>query len=479
MPKPLSSFHFYIALFSSLLTLGLLATCGGGSGSSVGVVPSTTASVTTTISDQPTCLIPNGNFQNVWVTITRVRANTSSAAGPNDSGWVDLVNLQNNPTQIDLLSLPSPTCLLTQLGAASGIPTGQYQQIRLHLLSNTPGPGEAFPQSNNCNGNGFNCVITAGGAIQTILISSEAQTGIQIPAGEIAGGSFTVAVGQTTNLNIDFDACSSVIQQANGQFLLKPVLHAGVIPLNNNFISGTVINSVTKGGIPKAIVFFEQADPSNPSIDRIIAQTTTGPVGDFIICPLPSGSYDVVVAAKDSLKNIIYNATVTLQVPLGTAMGQIPLIQPTGQTGTESGTISGQVTTANPVGLPTSANLSLSALQQAGSLLVTIPPLPGLPSSTPNLPSENGTASYTLVLPPSNPSVGTFSASPPTFYSPPTPAPGIYFVNAQAFVPMSFSSNPGSPDCNPSSLPVSFNTGQLVVGPGGTVTQNFNFTGCQ
>ncbi len=473
MQKPLSSFYFYLVLFLSLLTLALLATCGGGSGGTVGVIPPTTASVTTTISDHPTCLVPNGNFQNVWVTVTRVRANTSSAAGPNDTGWVDLINLQANPRQIDLLSLPSPTCLLTQLGSASGIPTGQYQQIRLHLLSNTVGAGGAFPTPNNCDGSGFNCVITASGATQTILVSSEAQTGIQIPAGEIAGGSFTVTAAQTTNLNIDFNACSSIIQQADGQFRLKPVLHAGVIPLNNNFIRGTAVNNITRGPIPNATVFFEQPDPSNPSIDRIIAQTTTGPAGDFTICPLPSGSYDVVVATKDSRTNTIYNATVTLQVPLGTTLGEIPLVP---QIGIVPGTISGQVTTANPVGLPTSANVSLSPLQQAGSLLVTIPPLPG---STLNLPSENGIANYTLVLPAGNPSVGTFSASVPTFYSPSTPGPGIYFVNAQAFVPMSFSSNPGSPDCNPSSLPTAFNAAQLAVVPGSAVTQNFAFTGCQ
>jgi len=475
MKKSSSAAYFYLSLFVALLMSALLMTCGGGGGGTSGVVPPTTASVTTTISDQPTCLVPNGPFQNVWVTVTRVRAHTSSTAGPNDSGWVDLVNLQTNPMQIDLLGLPSPTCLLTQLGSASGIAPGQYAQIRLYLLSNTPGPGEAFPTPNNCDGTGFNCVITASGAIQTILISGEAQTGIQIPSGQIAGSSFTLTAGQGINLNIDFDACSSIIQQGNGQLSLKPVLHAGVISLNNNFISGTVVNNVTKGSIPNATVFVEQADPNNLNIDRIIVQTTTGAVGDFIICPLPSGSYDVVVATTDSRTNTTYNATVTLRVPLGTTMGQIPMVP---QTGVVPGTISGQVNTVNPVGLPTSVNLSLSALQQAGSLLVTIPPLP---TSTPtNLPSENGIANYTLLLPAGNPLVGTFSASPPTFYTPSVPVPGIYFVNAQAFTPMSSNLNPGSPDCNPSSLPVSFNgTTQLTLVPAGTVTQNFPFTGCQ
>ena len=162
MKKSSSSVCFYLSWFVALLISVLLVTCGGGGGGGGGgVAPATTASVTTTISDQPTCLIPNGSFRNVWVTITLVRAHTSSTAGPNDSGWVDLINLQANPKQIDLLSLPSPTCLLTQLGSASGIPTGQYQQIRVHLLSNTVGAGGAIPTPNNCDGSGFNCVVTS------------------------------------------------------------------------------------------------------------------------------------------------------------------------------------------------------------------------------------------------------------------------------------------------------------------------------
>lgn len=471
MKKPAFSSYGSLALcLGAFLTLALLVTCGGGDGGGGGTPSISTGTVTTTISDPPTCQVPNGSFQNVWVTITRVRAHTSSTAGPNDNGWVDLVDLRTNPPQLDLLSLASPACLLTQLGSTSGIAPGQYQQIRLHLLSNSPGIGEATPGVNNCNGSGFNCVITASGTTQTLLLSSEAQTGIKIPTGQITGGSFSVSAGQSTNLNLDFDACSSIIQQGNGQFRLKPVLHAGVISPAGNFINGTVVDRVSGKAIQNAIVLIEQSDPNNPTIDRIIAQTTTGSTGDFIICPLPAGTYDVVVAAKTSLTT--YNATVTLQVPLGTTMGNIPLVP---ETQVVPGTISGQISTTNSVGLPTTADLNLSALQQAGSLLVTIPPLA---NSTPNVTSENGTVSYTLVLPASNPSVGTFSASSSTFYPLPVAGPAIYFANAQAFVPTNSSLNPGSSNCNPSSLPALFNT-QLIVSPGGAATQDFAFTGCQ
>ncbi len=114
-----------VALLAPVL-LGLVAltSCGGGS-SSTGFSTGQTGSVTTTVTDPPSCKAPKGDFMNVWVTITKVRAHISSDAGPNDSGWVTLVDLTSSPKQIDLLSLQSTTCLLTQLGSTSGLAAGR------------------------------------------------------------------------------------------------------------------------------------------------------------------------------------------------------------------------------------------------------------------------------------------------------------------------------------------------------------------
>jgi hypothetical protein len=38
---------------------------------------------------------------------------------------------------------------------------------------------------------------------QALQLSSESTTGIKIPSGQIAGGDFTVASGETKDLNID------------------------------------------------------------------------------------------------------------------------------------------------------------------------------------------------------------------------------------------------------------------------------------
>jgi hypothetical protein len=120
--------------------------------------------------------------------------------------------------------------------------------------------------------------------------------------------------------------------------------------------------------------------------------------------------------------------------------------------------------------------VSLSALQAVNSQLVTIPPLA---NSTPHV-AVDGAAIYALNIPATNPSVGIFSASPPTFYAPPATGQALYWVNARAFTPMNAALNPGGPDCSPSSLPVVFDfTTLLPVTPGGVTTQDFFFTACQ
>ncbi len=462
--------RFFLLFLGGALILFLSVTCGGGGGGSSTSTP-TPGSVQVSISDPPTCLVPNGNFQNVWVTITRVRAHTSSTAAPTSSGWVELVDLRNHPVQLDLLSLSSAACLLTVLGTATGVPAGTYQQIRIVLLSNSPASGESLPAINNCDGSGLNCVVTAGNATQSLLLSSEAQTGIKIPPGQIAGGSFIVSSGLVTNLNINFDACSSIVREASGQFRLKPVLHAGEISVSVNSISGRVVDRFTNGAIPNAVVFAEQGDPSTPSIDRVIAQTTTGGDGSFTLCPLPSGTFEVVVTAKTAIQSYITAAT--LRVPVGTIMGNIPL---TPQPNVPPATIAGSIQATNMGGALTTVDMNLSALQAVNSQLVTIPPLA---NSTPDV-AVDGTAIYTLNIPATNPSVGVFSASPPTFYAPPAPGTAVYWVNARAFTPMNAALNPGDPDCSPSSLPAVFDSTTLLpVTPGGVTPHDFFFTACQ
>src|SRR5579863_9572456 len=88
-----------------LIASGWIISCGGNS-NPVPVTNATTGTVTTTLTDPPTCA---ASFNHVWVTITKVTANISSTASDTDSGWVTLADLTGTPKQIDLLSLASTT----------------------------------------------------------------------------------------------------------------------------------------------------------------------------------------------------------------------------------------------------------------------------------------------------------------------------------------------------------------------------------
>src|SRR6516162_6563980 len=91
---------------------GLVGGGGGGGGQGTGTPTSTPQSgeVRVTLSDPPICKVPQGDLSHVWVTVTLVRAHLSNTAGPDDSGWVTLVDLRSAPKQIDLLSTSDTTC---------------------------------------------------------------------------------------------------------------------------------------------------------------------------------------------------------------------------------------------------------------------------------------------------------------------------------------------------------------------------------
>lgn len=477
---------FTLALFLAMsVGLALVLSCGNSSSPSPTV---RTGSATVTLSDPPTCKVPIGDFVSVWVTVTKVRAHISSTADANDGAWVDLADLTSNPMQIDLLNIGENTCALATLGSASGLPPGNYQQIRLHLLSNSPGNGVAVPSTNNCGDAGFNCVVLPGDIKQVLQLSSQDQTGIKIPPGRIAGGAISIEAGQTSDINIDFSACASVIRQGNGQFRLKPTLHAGEVSLSTDSISGRVIDNATGQPIPGAtiFVFAEQPDANDATVDRVImSRTADSTAGTFSFCPLPSGNYDIVVAAVSGA-GVAYNATITFGVPTGTALADIPL-EPETSAATSSAQMLGRVSTTAADGTAIGADIAMSAFQDATPSTMTTPmhvTIPLLPGSSNTFATETGgicdptTAchDYVLYVPGSNPKVGTFTTS-GTVYAGPATGDILYSVNAQAFVP----GGQGTANCSPSTVTTSLNdaANPLAVTVGTPVTaETLAFTGC-
>src|SRR5215472_11921786 len=472
--------------FSLVLCLVLsFAACGGStSQSSLSNKNSNSmpATLNISVSDPHTCAGPSGPFNHIYVTVTDVEIHASSSAGPNDPGWVDLTpNLKNNPQQIDLLAQANNQCFLASLGSTTELQPGSYQQIRIFLAANSM----SVP-SNQC-GAAANCVMLSAnpGTPLPLNLSNESQTGIKIPSGQIAGGQFTIAAGQTKDLNIDFDACASLVSQGNGQYRLKPVLHAGEVALTSTSINGTVIDSVTGHAINggATVVALEQKDSGG--VDRVVMETVTDASGNFVFCPVPAGIYDVVATAANGT-GTAYAATVITGVQPGNALGTVLLVAETGSS-TAPASIIGQVTTSTgSAGTP--ADIVLSALQRVqinGSQVMVTTPLASQSMATalvsttsgPSCPTNTECVSYTLAVPALNPSVGAFSTSGHQQPAAPAPGPVDYAIDAQAVIP----SSGGITDCSPSDLQTSTKSsgGSLSVTAGGTVTAStLAFTGC-
>jgi uncharacterized protein DUF4382 len=492
---------------STMAALTLIAIgCGGNTPP---LQSSSMGAVTVSVSDPPSCAAstsgataaivggtaaPAGTFTSVFVTIRSIQAHINATADDTSSGWQELApQLVSAPVQVDLLHLPANgQCLLQQLGSTS-LPAGDYQQIRLILLANAAPSGPSpSTGSNACfkqlGGDVFNCVVDSSGT-HTLDLSSEANTGLKIPPGQIMGGPIHVAAGQSVDLNIDFNTCASIIKQGNGGFRLKPTLTAGVVSPNKTGISGQIVDSVTSHPIAGAIVTLQFADKSG--VDRIAMQQETDSTGHFSFCPLAMGAvFDVVSDALTS-SGTAYNVTVVLNVVGGTNLGAVPLVAETPATAgasTGPGTIQGTITAINGT-TGASIDADVSALQSvtvsSTSHTFTVPLFPKsnaadvtVTSSTAcptGAPKGAFCGSYTLVVPASNPAVGTFSEGKTTITNPAT-GDLLYTVEADSANPTS-----GASMCSPSSQTTSKDATAmpLKVTAGATTTAaELDFTGC-
>jgi hypothetical protein len=449
------------------------------------------AKANVSLSDPAACQAPNGKFSHVYVTITDVKASTNANAGDNDPGFVDLTpGLSSAPKQVDLLGQANNQCFLAMLGSTQELQAGNYQQIRIILAPDSQGASIA----NNACGNYANCVVTSDGTVHDLALSSESKTGLKIPSGQIANGGFSIASGQTKDLDIDFNTCSSIIEEGNGTYRLKPVLHAGEVSATSTSINGTVVSSLTGKPLVSgvSIVAAEQKDANG--IDRIVMSTVTDASGGFVFCPLPAGAYDIVavgpVTGTAGTTLTTYSAGVVLGVQPGQTAGNIPLVP-----STQEAILNGLVTTQNSASpaAGTAADVQVSALQQipGNGPTVTIPQLPmtpgigGVPANfSPNGVYETAAnsncaanvdcAAYSLYAPGVWPNVATYQSSGAQF-SQSTATPVNYSVGAAAQVPGSG----GTPDCTPSEMQVSTTTtsGPLTATSGNAAT--IAFTMCQ
>jgi hypothetical protein len=289
-------------------------------------------------------------------------------------------------------------------------------------------------------------------------LSSQAQTGLKIPPGQIMGGPIHVAAGQSVDLNIDFNGCRSIVAQGNGQYRLDPVLVAYQVSQNLTGISGQVVegsfgtngfgpssNPVTP--VANANVALEKpgsVSDGSISVDTISNWLTTADAnGNFAFCPLPMGpnntptTFDVVAnAGASGTTNGNFNASIVRGVQNGNKV-TVPLLPETGGPATLTGSVSA---TSSGSG---SFTAYLFAVQEAATdLEFAVPLLPTTSTPQVNVSCPSGAcapAAFTLVVPASNPVVGTFSSGAITW---PAQAPAASPVNYKVEATCSTGSGP-------------------------------------
>jgi len=408
------------------------------------------------------------------------------------SGWQELApGLAQQPIQVDLLALPTNGCTLATLGANPSLPVGDYQQIRLILVSNTPAASDPKPATNACgNNNGFNCVVLFDNTIHQLDLSSQANTGLKIPPGQVVGGPIRVMEGSNIDLNIDFNTCASIVPMPNSRFRLRPTLTAGQVSTTaSSALSGQIVDSATMQPIVggQTLVAIEQADSTG--VDRIVMEAATDANGNFSICPVPAGMFDVVALSTDG-SNKSFGPTMVLNVSTGANLGKIPLVAEANMTPLGPATIGGTVTTASgtpPTTTAFSADVATAALQT-----ITIPggmttrditiPLQGASTmvvataSGMACPMGTNCADYMLIVPANNPSVGAFSSG-GTMFSVPVAGDVLFKVEGRAFLPMLSTAT-----CSPSTLTTNLDSADMPLkvlgGPVPVIAKRIDFTGC-
>ncbi len=325
------------------------------------------------ISDPQACKAPNGTFSHVYITIADVKASTNPDATANDPSFVDLTpGLSSAPQQFDLLGQANSKCFLGSLSIAQQVLAGNYQQVRIFLA---PDSAASKVQNNGCGASYSNCLVLSDNSLHDLQLAPASADGIELSPSQIANGSVTINANDQSNIDVDFDACSSILLTSNGDYEFNPVMHVGAIPSTGGTISGTVVSSATgqplEGG--QVVVALEQKDLKT-GIDHILMRTAASSNGSFVLCPVPQGTYDLVALGVDGA-NMSYSAGIETGIQAGQLAGQIPLVP-----GSAQGILKGMITAQNS-GRPsagTSVAVQPVALQQLGENgpTITIPTLP-------------------------------------------------------------------------------------------------------
>ncbi len=323
------------------------------------------------LTDAPAC-----GFEQVNVTVERVRIHRSDNAGDMDSGWHEI---RLNPARrIDLLGLTNG--VLEELGTTP-LPAGQYTQLRLVLRPN----GGGAPA---------NSVVPVGGVEQPLDTPSGVQSGIKLIH------PFTVQPDQLVDLVLDFDACRSVVVRGNGTYGLKPVI--AVLPRTVAEIVGNIDPTLTD------VVVSAQR---NGNVVRATTPDATGAFRLAFLDPSTSAAYDVAITAAGRATAVVAAVPVAPQSSTRISTAAAPITLPASATRTASGAVT-----------PATALPSVRALQAVGSL-------PKVEVAHVNADMAGG---YTLTLPTAAPLLATYATPLPLAFAPQAASAAKYTLEASA-----------------------------------------------
>lgn len=354
-----SAYRWLAGAGISVAAAAILAACGGGGG---GDVPQGTLKMSMT--DAPAC------YKSVVVTVEEVRVHQSGSAGEGEGGWQVIVP-PNGPVEVDLMTLTNGN--LEPLGATE-VNAGTYNQLRLVLSSET----------------NANRVVLNDNTTHALVTPSAAQSGLKIQ------GTFTVAADATTDMLLDFDACTSIVKAGRVpvKYILKPVIRLSTKPTGS--ISGQVTTTMT----------LSETSVSAQLNGEILRSTVPASDGTFKLAYLAPGSYTVVITSTDRTTGVVSS------VPVGTTTTSLPgyIAMPTSVVNTVTGT----VTTGDPKVL---ATVTASQAVSTGTIQVL------------TVPVDYDLHTYTMTLPASDPLRAPYSSSALTFNAD-TTASGKYTLTA-------------------------------------------------
>lgn len=377
------------------LLVVFVAGCGSGGDGGGGTTTAQPGTVSVSMTDAPAC-----GFDEVNVTVSKVRVHQSDNASENAAGWTDIT--LNPARKINLLDLNDPTQTNRALEFLGETPleAGHYTQLRLVLV---PNRGSSPPA---------NSVVLSGQTTEIPLDTPSAvQSGIKLIH------QFTVDSGQRVDLLLDFDACKSIVQTGNGTYKLKPVIK--IIPFLLNGIEGFVDKT-----LPNVSV---SAQVGGDIVRATVPNTVTG---KFFLAHLDPTNYDVVITADGRATAVIAAVPVpssTSITTVSTSGAPIPVVTPPTLEASATHNIGGTVT-LNPA---TDDETVVIATKQAlnGGPTVTVK------SRTASVVTGNppGDFAYNLTLPIAAPSLGPYSTPLPILFTQqPASVAGQYTVQVSA-----------------------------------------------